>query len=114
MYLYQLGVVFDKYLGITGHVNAVYKFTFYQLGHIAKIRKFISLESTRMFIYTSVTSKLDHCDALLYGGTVSEVKVCSEFCCVGNNIPCEMAFGIPRNKGVNFHGKLRLGIPRNS
>ena len=22
--------------------------------------------------------------------------------------------GIPRNKGVNFHGKFRLGIPRNS
>ena len=29
-------------------------------------------------------------------------------------IPCEMAFGIPRNKGVNFHGKFGLGIPRNS
>ena len=25
-----------------------------------------------------------------------------------------MAFGIPRNKGVNFHGKFGLGIPRNS
>ena len=22
--------------------------------------------------------------------------------------------GIPRNKGVNFHGKFGLGIPRNS
>ena len=22
--------------------------------------------------------------------------------------------GIPRNKGVNFHGKFALGIPRNS
>ena len=36
--------------------------------------------------------------------------------------PCEMAFGIPRNffqgiprnKGVNFHSKFGLGIPRNS
>ena len=36
--------------------------------------------------------------------------------------PCEMAFGIPRNffqgipgnKGVDFHGKFGLGIPRNS
>ena len=28
--------------------------------------------------------------------------------------PCEMAFGIPRNKGVNFHGKFGLGIPGNS
>ena len=28
--------------------------------------------------------------------------------------PCEMAFGIPRNKSVNFHGKFGLGIPRNS
>ena len=28
--------------------------------------------------------------------------------------PCKMAFGIPRNKGVNFHGKFGLGIPWNS
>ena len=25
-----------------------------------------------------------------------------------------MDFGIPRNKGVNFHGKFELGIPGNS
>ena len=25
--------------------------------------------------------------------------------------PCEMDFGIPRNKGVNFQGKFGLGIP---
>ena len=30
------------------------------------------------------------------------------------HFPCKMAFGIPRNKGVNFHGKFGLGIPRNS
>ena len=32
----------------------------------------------------------------------------------GSHIPCKMAFGIPRNKGVNFHGKFGLGIPWNS
>ena len=25
-----------------------------------------------------------------------------------------MAFGIPRNKGVNFHGKFGLGIPNHN
>ena len=42
--------------------------------------------------------------------------------CVNGQYPCEMAFGIPRNfflgiprnKGLNFHGKFGLGIPRNS
>ena len=29
-------------------------------------------------------------------------------------IPRNLLLGIPRNKGVNFHGKLGLGIPRNS
>ena len=29
-------------------------------------------------------------------------------------IPCEMDFGIPRNKGVNFHGKFGLGIPNHN
>ena len=44
--------------------------------------------------------------------------LCLLLCCF--TYPCEMAFGIPiflgipRNKGVNFHGKFGLGIPRNS
>ena len=29
-------------------------------------------------------------------------------------IPRNLFLGIPRNKGVNFHGKFGLGIPRNS
>ena len=29
-------------------------------------------------------------------------------------IPRNLFPGIPRNKGVNFHGKFGLGIPRNS
>ena len=29
-------------------------------------------------------------------------------------IPRNFFLGSPRNKGVNFHGKFGLGIPRNS
>ena len=29
-------------------------------------------------------------------------------------IPWNFFLGIPRNKGVNFHSKFGLGIPRNS
>ena len=28
--------------------------------------------------------------------------------------PCKMDFGIPRNKGANFHGKFGLGIPKHN
>ena len=28
-------------------------------------------------------------------------------------IPRNFFLGIPRNKGMNFHGKFGLGIPRN-
>ena len=31
-----------------------------------------------------------------------------------SSCPCKMDFGIPRNKGVNFHGKFRLGIPNHN
>ena len=49
------------------HVNDVVKKAFYRLRNIAKIRKYISAETTEILIHCFVTSKLDFCNALLYG-----------------------------------------------
>ena len=48
------------------HVNDVVKKAFYHLRNSAKIRKYISAETTEILIHSFVTSKLDFCNALLY------------------------------------------------
>ena len=43
------------------------KVSHFHLRNISKIRKFLSKESTEILIYAFVSSKLDHCNSLLYG-----------------------------------------------
>ena len=63
----NIGVTFDTHLTLSYHVNDVVKKAFYHLRNIAKIRKYISAETTEILIHCFVTSKLDFCNALLYG-----------------------------------------------
>ena len=48
------------------HVNNVFKSVFYYLRTISRIRKYLSTQTTEILIYAFVTSKLDHCNSLLY------------------------------------------------
>ena len=43
------------------------KASHFHLRNISKIRKFLSKESTEILIHAFVSSKLDHCNSLLYG-----------------------------------------------
>ena len=54
-------------LSMSCHLNNVVKEAFYQLRNIAKIRKYISTETTEILIHAFVSSKLDFCNSLLYG-----------------------------------------------
>ena len=49
------------------HINSIVKSSFYHLRNIARIRKFLSLSTTKTLIHAFVTSKMDHCNSLLYG-----------------------------------------------
>lgn len=63
----NIGVVFDSALSMVPHVNAVVKSAFYHIQNIAKIRKFISLDCSKKLVHAFVTSKLDHCNSILFG-----------------------------------------------
>ena len=63
----NLGSWFDSNLSMASHVNKICKSSFYHLYNIVRIRKFLSQDSTKTLIHAFVTSRLDHCNALLYG-----------------------------------------------
>ena len=49
------------------HVNSVCKTAFYQLRHLATIRRFLSHRHFEILIHAFVTSRLDYCNSLLSG-----------------------------------------------
>lgn len=63
----NIGVWFDKTLVMKKHVNSVCKTAFYQLRHLATIRRFQSYQHFEILIHAFVTSTLDYCNSLLSG-----------------------------------------------
>ena len=63
----NLGIIPDTYLTFNNHIAKVCKVSHFHLRNISKIRKFLSKESTEILIHAFVSSKLDHCNSLLYG-----------------------------------------------
>ena len=77
-------VWFDKTLLMKKHVNSVCKTAFYQLRHLAAIRRFLSYQHFEILIRAFVTSRLDYRNSLLSGlpqNLLQKTSICTERCC---------------------------------
>ncbi len=63
----NIGVVFDEYMSMDSHVTNVAKISFFHLRNIGKIRKNLTVDSTKTITHAFVSSKLDYCNSLLAG-----------------------------------------------
>ena len=63
----HLGAWFDSMLSIETHINKVCSSGFYYLHNLRRIRKFLSQDCLVTLIHAFVTSRLDHCNSLMYG-----------------------------------------------
>ena len=63
----NIGVIFDHHFRFTEHIASICKSSFYHLRNISNIRKYLSSTTTEILVHAFVSSKLDHCNSLLYG-----------------------------------------------
>ena len=63
----SLGVIFDEHMSFHVHVSSICRSLFYHLRNLSRIRKYLTKESAAVVVHAFVTSKLDNCNALLYG-----------------------------------------------
>jgi len=63
----NLGFVVDNSLTLEEHVNSLTKSAFFHLRRVAKIREYLSKDSTAALVHAFVTCRLDNGKALLYG-----------------------------------------------
>ena len=62
-----LGVQFDTFMTFDEHVNKVVSECWYHLRNIRKIKRYLTSEETHKLIHAMISSKLDYCNALMYG-----------------------------------------------
>ena len=70
----NIGAIFNTTMSVLPHVNNVCKSAFYHLRTILRIRKYVSTQTTEILIHAFVTSKLDHCNSLLYNVPKNVIK----------------------------------------
>ena len=63
----NIGAVFNDSMSFEEHVNELCRTAFYHIRNISRIRPCLNIDSTKTQVRALVTSRLDHCYALLYG-----------------------------------------------
>ncbi len=63
----NLGVLFDSNLSFDSHVSSICKTALFNLKNIYKLRPMLSMTNTEILINAFMTSRLDYCNALLFG-----------------------------------------------
>ena len=63
----NLGSWFDPNLNMRRHITNVCKAGFFYLHNIRRIKKYLSRDSLLALVHAFITSRLDYCNALLYG-----------------------------------------------
>ena len=63
----NIGVVFDQTLSLEKHVNSPRKASLFHLRNIAKIREYLTVNSTKSLVHAFVICRLDNCNSLLEG-----------------------------------------------
>ena len=63
----NLGVILDPCLRLHLYINNIIRVCVFHLRNIAKIRKFLTFDACQAVVHTFVSSRLDYCNALLYG-----------------------------------------------
>ena len=63
----DLGVIFDHHLTMNAHVQSITRQCYMHLRNISHIRRHLTHDATKSLIQSLVISRIDYCNALLYG-----------------------------------------------
>ena len=75
----NLGVIFDSTMCLKSHISKLCKALNYKIYSIGKIRRYLDQPSARTLVNSSITSKMDYCNSLLYGlddKTLKPIQLC--------------------------------------
>ena len=70
----DLGVIVDDELTMAAHIKHVVRSSFYQLRQLRSVRRSLPFEARRALVTAFISSRLDYCNAILYGVAASNIN----------------------------------------
>ena len=67
--LKNLGFTLDCHLTVNAHVSNIARTCYFELRHLASIRRFLTSTATATLVSAFVLSRIDYCNSLLFGST---------------------------------------------
>ena len=92
----NLGVQLDSHMSFSSHITSVIAHGYQLLRNISGVRKFLSTNDIRSLINSLVVSKLDNCNALLYGISQYDLGRLQKF----QNSCARLIYGKPKYEHV--------------
>ena len=69
-----LGVTFDNYINFDKHITNISSLCYLFIRNLSSFRKFLSQKECEIVVHAFISSKLDSCNALLFGASRNNIK----------------------------------------
>ena len=69
-----LGVELDETLSMNRHVSNVNRSCFYQLRQLKQVRRYLSVDNSKLLVSSLVISRIDYCNAILANSTMTLIS----------------------------------------
>ena len=103
----NLGVTFHSGNTFTSHIAKVCHACYYHLKDLKRTRKFLSVETAALLANSMISSRLDHCNSLLYG--ISKYKDAGACLLPTTELNLRTAMGVEICKLFFYHPHLQTG-----
>ena len=101
----NLGVTFNSGNTLTSHITKLCSACYYHLKDLRRICKFLSVETGALLANSMISSRLDHCNSLLYGVSKYNMAKLQKI----QNVLCRIVFRLDRTSHVTpFLQKLNM------
>ena len=97
----NLGFTLDCHLTMNPHVSNIARTCYFELHHLASIRRFLTGTETTTHVYAFVLSRIDYCNSLLFGFTHEATSHLQRI----QNYAARVILHLPKSSNITTHLK---------
>ena len=103
----NFGFTLDCHLTMNAHVSNIARTSYFELRHLASIRRFLTCTTTATFVSAFVLSRIDYCNSLLFGSTHDVTSNLQRI----QSYAARVILRLPKSSSITIHLKSHHWLP---